>query len=113
MLYDDYFYNYTYKPQGIKKFVEQFTTTIINDTYLFGKLHSINDNYALCDSFGKYWYYQGKEHRENDLPSKIYKSGTKIWCYHGELHRENDLPTVISFNGDKYWYYHGGTTSRE
>ena len=108
VLLDDEFKQYAYKKEGINKFREQFTKKKDDCTYLFGKLHSINDlpaeNYA---SGNKYWYYDGKKHRENDLPVEIYANGTKYWYYDGKEHRENDLPAEIYADGDKHWYYDG------
>ena len=84
MLIDNNFNQYAFKEEGMNKFVEQFTKKKDNCTYLFGKLHSIND-----------------------LPAKICTSGDKYWCYDGKIHRENDLPAVIYADGDKCWYYDG------
>ena len=61
---------------------------------------------SICkiDEFGdKYWYLNGKLHRENDLPAVEYIDGTKWWCLNGECHRENDKPAIECANGDKEW----------
>ena len=92
----------------IKQFVNNFYRCMNSSTYLFGKLHSINDLPAyVYDNGIKHWYYNGKIHRENDLHASVYANGTKCWYYDGKEHRENDLPAFIGFNGDKNWYYNG------
>ena len=69
VLYDEEFNHYARTKDGIDKFVEYFHIVYNDNTFLFGELHSINDKYALINNHGdKYWYYHGKEHRENDLP---------------------------------------------
>src|SRR5437762_263917 len=42
-------------------------------TYLFGQLHSINDQPAVIRADGgQEWYQNGQLHRYNDLPAAIY-----------------------------------------
>jgi hypothetical protein len=43
----------------------------------------------------------------DDLPSVVYKNGTKEWHVDDMLHRDNDLPAVEYSNGDKEWWYFG------
>jgi hypothetical protein len=64
-------------------------------------------NYTGCiiDSVGsKYWYENGLNHRENDLPAIEYPDGAKVWKNNGKFHRENDLPTIEWPDGTKYWF---------
>jgi len=37
---------------------------------------------------------------------RVYKSGSKFWYLNGKLHRE-DGPACEYTNGDKYWYLAG------
>lgn len=52
------------------------------------------------------WFYEGKLHRENDLPAQVtssilkfnwgyIKKITKRWYIYGNLHRENDKPAFV------------------
>lgn len=133
VFYDEKFKEYAFTKEGLKQFVDHFHQVIINRTYLFGKLHSINDLPAKVNDEGvKHWYYNGKRHRENDLAAIIHVNGYqewwydgvrhrendlpafinniysyKEWWYEGFKHRENDLPAIIHNNGRKEWWYHG------
>jgi hypothetical protein len=53
----------------------------------------------------KYWYLNGKRHRE-DGPAVEHASGGKEWCLNGELHRE-DGPACEYYDGTKSWYLNG------
>jgi len=55
----------------------------------------------------KYWYRNGKQHRDGDLPAVEYVDGTKEWWKNGELHRDGDLPAVEWLCGDKEWWKNG------
>ncbi len=50
----------------------------------------------------KYWYKEGKLHRE-DGPAVEYTDGTKKWWIGGVLHRI-DGPAVEMLSGSKLWY---------
>ena len=54
---------------------------------------------------GKYWYLNGKLHRE-DGPAIEYADGSKRWFLNGKLHRE-DGPAIESANGFKQWFLNG------
>ena len=54
----------------------------------------------------KYWYVDGKRHRNGGLPAVEYSDGSKSWWVNGELHRDGDLP-AIEAGGDKYWFKNG------
>jgi len=58
-----------------------------------------------CNNGNKYWYLNGKLHRENG-PAIEHKNGNKYWYLNGELHRE-DGPAIECSNGTKYWYKNG------
>jgi len=50
----------------------------------------------------KYWYLNGKLHREGG-PAIEYPNGGKYWYLKGKLHRE-DGPASEWPNGDDFWY---------
>lgn len=62
----------------------------------------------------KYWYKNGKLHRDEDLPAEIaYRvDGSKLyekWYKNGMIHRINDKPALIEYDEDnniicKIWY---------
>jgi hypothetical protein len=54
---------------------------------------------------GKYWYLNGKYHRE-DGPAIELANGHKVWWLNGKLHRE-DGPAIERANGDKEWHLNG------
>jgi hypothetical protein len=53
----------------------------------------------------KYWYLNGKLHRE-DGPAIEHSSGNKFWYLNGKLHRE-DGPAIEWPDGSKAWYLNG------
>jgi hypothetical protein len=59
----------------------------------------------------KYWYLNGKRHRE-DGPAKEHSNGNKSWWLNGKLHRE-DGPAIEWANGDKDWYFKGKYLTEE
>jgi hypothetical protein len=60
----------------------------------------------------KYWYLNGKRHRE-DGPAKEHSNGYKSWWLNDELHRE-DGPAIEWANGEKFWYLNNeGLTEEE
>jgi hypothetical protein len=59
----------------------------------------------------KYWYLNGKRHRE-DGPAIEANNGYKSWWLNGELHRE-DGPAVVDSYGDKYWFLNGEYLTEE
>ena len=60
---------------------------------------------AVYDNGDKFWYLNGKRHRE-DGPAVEWASGTRHWHLNGELHRE-DGPAIEYSNGVKSWYLNG------
>ena len=46
-------------------------------------------------------------HLFDDEPALIYNDGTKFWYKDGKLHRDNNLPAVIRSNGDVEFYKNG------
>jgi hypothetical protein len=59
----------------------------------------------VYDNGSKYWYLDGKIHRE-DGPARESADGGKYWFRDGELHRE-DGPACEYADGDKAWYLNG------
>ena len=59
----------------------------------------------VSDGGAKYWYLNGKRHRE-DGPAIERASGGKDWYLNGELHRE-DGPAIEWASGGKDWYLNG------
>jgi len=60
----------------------------------------------------KFWYLNGKLHRE-DGPAIEYADGDKSWWYlNGKLHRE-DGPAIEYASGSKYWYLNGKCVTEE
>jgi len=55
----------------------------------------------------RYYNFDDKQHRDNDLPAVIDSNGAQIWYRNGLRHRDNDLPAVIHLNGDQLWYQNG------
>ena len=56
----------------------------------------------------------GKFHRDNDLPARIYvtnghddNDGSKEWWRHGQRHRDHGRPAVIQEDGAIYWWIDG------
>jgi hypothetical protein len=79
--------------------------------YLNGKFHR-EDGPAVEDSDGyKAWYLNGKLHRE-DGPAVEDSYGYKAWWLNGEIHRE-DGPAVEWANGDKSWWLKGQRLTEE
>jgi antitoxin component YwqK of YwqJK toxin-antitoxin module len=80
--------------------------------YLNGKLHR-EDGPAIevLDNGTKCWYLNDKQHRE-DGPAVEYSNGTKYWCLNGKLHRE-DGPAVEDADGTKSWYLNGEKLTEE
>jgi len=78
---------------------------IVNGSHV---LHRDDDLPSVIYKDGsKYWYKNGQLHRDNDLPAAIYHDGSQSWYKNNKLHRDNDLPAVIFYNGTKYWYKDG------
>ena len=46
-------------------------------------------------------------HLFDDEPALIYNDGTKFWFKNGKKHRDNNLPAVIRYNGDVEFYKNG------
>lgn len=107
VMLDDEFYHYAYRKEGIKMFIDTFTRIDKGETFLFGKLHSINDQPSNVFDYYKYWYYAGENHRENDLPAIITELGSRHWYKYGNRHRENDLPAITYRDGESHWFYNG------
>ena len=59
----------------------------------------------VFDNGDKYWYLNGKRHRE-DGPAIECANGEKVWYLNGKRHRE-DGPAIECADGNKYWYLKG------
>ena len=70
--------------------------------YLNGKLHREDGPAIEWADGGKSWYLDGKRHRE-DGPAVEYTNGGKSWYLDGKRHRE-DGPAIEWADGDKSWY---------
>ena len=46
-------------------------------------------------------------HSFDDEPAMIYDNGTKFWFKNGKKHRDNNLPALIWYNGDVVFYKNG------
>ena len=51
----------------------------------------------------KFWYKNGKLHRDGDLPAIEWANGEKCWYKNGYRHRDNDLPALELIDGTKEW----------
>lgn len=69
------------------------------------KTISNSDFQKIHEDGTKYWYHNGKLHRE-DGPAIEYPDGSKFWYNNDKLHRD-DGPAVEHSNGDKFWYKYG------
>ena len=56
----------------------------------------------VCSNGGKYWYLNGKLHRE-DGPAVEGPTGGKFWYLNDKLHR-TDGPAIEYAYGRKRWY---------
>ena len=61
----------------------------------------------------KYYYKNGKYHRDGDKPAVIYSDGTKIYYKNGELHRDGDKPASIDRYGSKSYWKNGVIYTKE
>ena len=59
----------------------------------------------VYDDGTKYWFLNGKRHRE-DGPAIERANGSKLWYLNGKIHRE-DGPAIECADGNKYWYLKG------
>ena len=51
----------------------------------------------------KYWYKDGKIHRDGNKPAFKSHSGIRGWAVHGDLHRL-DGPAIENFNGEDLYF---------
>lgn len=81
--------------------------------------HFTEHGHSRGDGYGEtyeYWKFNGKFHREHDLPAKIepttdFYGKAKfiyVWYRHGKLHRDNDLPAVVHSDLQSViWFFDG------
>ena len=79
--------------------------------YLNGKLHREDGPAIECADGTKKWYLNGKLHRE-DGPAVEYPDGTKWWYLNDQLHRE-DGPAWEYADGRRLWYLNGKELTEE
>jgi len=65
----------------------------------------------VYDNGSRFWYLNGKLHRE-DGPAIEYTDGTRIWWLDGKRHRE-DGPAIENADGTRYWYLNGEDYTEE
>ena len=76
--------------------------------YKNGKLHRDGDLPAIENRDGeKHYYKNGERHRDGNLPAVELPDGTKSYYKNGELHRDGDLPAVEWSDGSKFYYKNG------
>jgi hypothetical protein len=68
-------------------------------------IHSITETRGANST--RYWYKDGKLHRDGDLPAIEYANSLRYWYKDGKLHRDGDLPAVEYASGTKEWYKDG------
>jgi hypothetical protein len=78
-----------------------YNSNLIDGIPLFIKLN--NGIYYFGD---KYWYINGKIHRENDNPAIIRSDGIKKWFINGEFIKCNLNKNCIIYN-DKFFDRNG------
>ena len=62
----------------------------------------------ITDTRGtRYWYRDGRLHRDSDLPAVTCADGTRHWYRDGRPHRDGDLPAVTHAGGTRHWYRNG------
>ena len=61
-------------------------------------LHSFDDEPAYSSSEGsKFWYKNGKRHRDGDKPAIILANGSKIWFKNGLEYKHFNLTNIFHF----------------
>jgi hypothetical protein len=73
--------------------------------YLNGKLHREDGPAVETYDGSRYWWLNGKQHRE-DGPAIEYADGTRCWYLNGKRHRE-DGPAIEYANGNREWWLNG------
>ena len=73
--------------------------------YLNGKRHREDGPAIECSNGGKYWYLNDKRHRE-DGPAIEDSAGGESWYLNDKLHRE-DGPAIEYSDGFKAWFILG------
>jgi hypothetical protein len=98
-------------PNANLRFRNHFTTICTNEIrryyFLNGRYHRDDDQPAIIFADGdKYWYRYGKIHRDGDKPAIELARGELKWFQNGQLHRHDDKPAVITADQQE-WYYWG------
>jgi len=76
--------------------------------YKNGKLHRDGDLPAIENRDGeKHYYKNGKRHRDGNLPAVELPNGMIRYYKNGKQHRDGNLPAVELPDGTKYYYKNG------
>ena len=82
--------------------------------YKDGKLHRDGDEPAVIESDGTENYYKdGKRHRDGDKPAVIQLNESKRYYKNGKLHRDGDKPAYIMADGSEYYFKNGVEYTKE
>ncbi len=83
---------------------ERITIKEIKSKEMIVNLYQNETEYVEDKKDGRFWYKNGKLHRDGDLPAVEHVSGIKVWYLNGLLHRDGDLPAVVYPDGSvEYW----------
>jgi hypothetical protein len=89
--------------ENINKYYENSNSNLIGSMVVFVKLnHGIKWNNIKNNTGDKYWYINGKIHRENDKPAIELIDGEKFWYINGKFIKQNHDSNGIIHN-DKFF----------
>lgn len=73
-----------------------------------GRVHSFNDNPAATKGSKKFWFNQGIQHRENDLPAIVSPDSDDCYLVYGYNHRVSgkSVPALFMVENTPYLRYH-------
>jgi hypothetical protein len=77
-----------------------------NQYYLNDLLHREDGPAVILTDGSKYYFINGKYHRDGNLPAIEYPNGTKYYYLNDRPHRE-DGPAVEYSDGDKEFHLYG------
>lgn len=92
------------------KLIKALTVVIKTDLgtkywYINGKKHREDGPAVIIDGIVQSWFKNDKLHRENG-PAIIFRDGIESWWLNDKRHRE-DGPAIIDSNGEQEWWIHG------
>lgn len=88
--------------QTYRLYTYNINTNVIYEWRRFGKLDSPDDLPAIVYPNMKYWYKNGRLHREHG-PAIIREDLYFAWYYNDGKHR-NDGPAIINGDIKEYWW---------